>query len=147
MPAAPDRIAYSPAEAARAAGVSLRTVRAWLSIYRSTRGRSGLAHCLPSPRCCRILASDLFSFLSASRPFVPRCLFLFFLIGLTSFRDSINQSSHLPVAPSCPSAMRWCERKEAGSVASERGPSGWIGSSAAGEIGCLQDVASCESRA
>ena len=53
------RIAYTPAQAAAALGVSGRQVGRWMATWRSTRGRAGLRHARLGPRCIRIRAEDL----------------------------------------------------------------------------------------
>lgn len=58
-PAASARIAYTPAQAAEALGVSGRQVGRWLATWRSTRGRAGLRHARLGPRCIRIRAEDI----------------------------------------------------------------------------------------
>jgi transposase-like protein len=60
------QIAYTPAQAAEALGVSPRQIGRWMAAWRSTRGRAGLRHARLGPRCVRIRAEDLAALLEGA---------------------------------------------------------------------------------
>lgn len=53
------RLAYRPEEFAAAVGLPIKSIRAWLTEYVETNGRSGLPHTRPMPHTILIWADEL----------------------------------------------------------------------------------------